>query len=142
MSWTPSATARTASPAHGAMSSSQRWGAGLMPLSDRGAELAQTAEGVDARLVAVAPVDLDPVAPDRCDAPRVHVRGHAGGVEAPLAAPLIDAARAAAGEPEIPHREHALAAVAPGDRALGRALLADRRPREARLVGVGHARRM
>src|SRR3990172_7226029 len=118
MSWTPSATARTASPAHGAMSSSQRWGAGLMPLSDRGAELAQAAEGVDARLVAVAPVDLVPVAPDRRDALRVHARRGPRGVEAPLAAPLVDAARAAAGEPELPHREHALAAGAPGDREL------------------------
>src|SRR5262245_30400361 len=140
MFWSPIAPASAASPSHGAKPKSRPDGAGAGSASGSGVELAQPAERVDAGLVPIAPVDLDAVAPDRRDAQRAHVLRYARGIETPLAAPLVDAGRAAAGEPELADRKDALASVAPGDRERARALLADVRRGEARLLDVGHRR--
>ena len=103
----------------------------------RSSQLAQAAERVDAARVAVAPRDLDARSGRRLDAQRVHVVGHRRRVEAPRAAPLVDALRAAAGEPQLAHVVRALDAVGPRDRERARAGLCDLRRR-----GRGRRRRV
>src|SRR5215467_10412415 len=64
------------------------------------AHLEQVLPGPDARVVAVAPVDAHRVPADRLQVLRPHVRLDLRLADGPLAAPLVDAARAGAARPQ------------------------------------------
>src|SRR5439155_13601871 len=77
--------------------------------------LAQMLEGVNAGLVAVAPVKMEGVAADGSDVLRPHVFRDRHRVEAALARHLVHALGAGAAHPQVVAVEHGLLAVAPLD---------------------------
>ncbi len=87
--------------------------------------LSQAGKGVDPPAVAVAPLDLDRVAPDPLDLHGVDVERHRRGIEATLPGPLVDALCTGAGEPQIANVVSALVAVGPDDDELAGPLLPD-----------------
>src|SRR3569833_3025301 len=76
-----------------------------------GAIFAQRAEVVDARVVPVAPIEVDGVIADDVHGARAHRRGHRRRVEQGLARHLLDALGAAAGEAQLARRVDALVLV-------------------------------
>lgn len=77
--------------------------------------------------MAVAPVDLDRVPPDRFDPQRVHVLGDAGRIEARCPGPFIDTVRTGTRQTQGANGVLAFPTVAPGDRECPGPRLADSR---------------
>src|SRR5262249_22061494 len=80
-----------------------------------GTELAQPLEGVDPRVVTVAPEDAERVAPDRRDPHRFHVGNDVELADAPLPRRLVDALCTGAARAEVEHARDALVAIVPSD---------------------------
>src|ERR1051326_4577128 len=81
----------------------------------RFAYLAQVAEAVDARLVAVAPAEGERVAPDYLHILDGQLVGHRLGAQHALARELVDALRARAQPSQLRRLVNARATVGPGD---------------------------
>src|SRR5215212_2208925 len=87
--------------------------------------LAQVAEAVDARVVAVAPAEVERVAADEPHVRDQQLVGDGLGLEHALAGELVDALRAGAQPPQQRRAVAALAPVAPSDAQLRVRLLHD-----------------
>src|SRR5438105_1649886 len=78
-------------------------------------QLEKVVPGVDAGVVAVAPLQARGVSSDRLEVLCPHIGFHLGLADGALAAPLVDAPRAWAARPEPVRPEPALLAVLPAD---------------------------